>query len=79
MREIGMPFRPDMAAALRNGTKTQTRRRMDPQPPQWADGREIRHIKDDLWGLFAVHGERCRLPIGGHHALPLARRGSDLG
>ncbi len=56
MREIGMPFRPDMAAALRNGTKTQTRRRMDPQPPQWADGREIRHIKDDLWGLFAVHG-----------------------
>lgn len=56
MKTHGMTFRDDMAAALRNGTKTQTRRLIKPQPPQWADGREIRHIKDDLWGLFAVHG-----------------------
>lgn len=32
-REIGMPFRDDMVAALRNGTKTQHRVLIEPQPP----------------------------------------------
>lgn len=56
-REHGMTFRPDMAAAIRGGRKTQTRRLIDPQPPQWAEGREIRHISGNLWGLFAVHSQ----------------------
>jgi len=56
MKTHGMPFRPDMVAAIRSGRKTQTRRLMDSRPTQWAEGREIRHIKGNLWGLFTVHG-----------------------
>lgn len=55
MREIGMPFRDDMAEAIRKGLKWQTRRLIEPQPFQDANGDWV-YQKDEksppLFGLF---------------------------
>lgn len=47
MKTHGMTFREDMAAALRNGTKTQTRRLIKPQPKP--DPSRAVKCRDNIW------------------------------
>jgi hypothetical protein len=51
----GMIFNEKMGQAIYDGLKTQTRRIIDPQPPEWSEGRVIKNIYGNLWGLMAVN------------------------
>jgi len=62
MRDHGLIFKGPLVEALLEGRKTQTRRPMRDQPPEWLTaGREPWEIRPGLWGFAAPGPVRaCR-------------------